>query len=548
MMRLIGVYVLAVSVYGACEGATAQDDVTEYSARASAAISRNDFDAARLAAVTEVRKACVLEALRRNSSLSSALGEKAAAVAQELQESHDAFLDAIRIENEEIVDGGRRYQIRAVGSVRMGAIRAVLLEKGLLDVFGAIRKPTVMVLVAERFQLRATGTRMTETKLIEMFRERGIDVIDPEQKKVLDLRNRLFAESEGDMQAALQAVTSFNADYLLWGEAAVTSSENLSGTDLKARYANLSLKLVEASSGRVIAVEQATANRKHLDELTGGNWALEEAVTKAGPKLADRFLAALREEFLSGVDVLVDLHGLEYEGQAADAESLFSKMPSAVSVFRKFYHGGVAQFDIRLKGGVGDFVSGLGREDLDGAPVETIERHSRYLRLARAGQREAAVADVQELQRKYLVAKYEQYDYEKLREQDAALAAKIQDALTSQKLTDAQRKQLDQTQKDLDARREEVGRRRKEAEEKQREFEQARAEYAQKQEEIRIAEETHELTEQRRQSLEREIETARIKEYIAQQNAGNAAANAAASGSSFWQAIGTATSAVGLML
>jgi hypothetical protein len=38
------------------------------------------------------------------------------------------------------------------------------------------------------------------------------------------------------------------ADYLIFGEAAVTSSGPLSGTDLKARYANLSLKIVESSS------------------------------------------------------------------------------------------------------------------------------------------------------------------------------------------------------------------------------------------------------------------------------------------------------------
>jgi len=110
--------------------------------------------------------------------------------------------------------------------------------------------------------------------------------------------------------SAAQAALSFQADYVLLGEAAVTSSAPLAGTDLKSRMANITLNLVEASSARVLATDIGSSNTKHIDELTGGNWALEDAMNQAGAAVIARFEAGLRQELLKGAEVVIELHGL----------------------------------------------------------------------------------------------------------------------------------------------------------------------------------------------------------------------------------------------
>lgn len=161
-------------------------------------------------------------------------------------------------------------------------------------------QPTLLVLVRERFEERGSGTRAAETRLIRCLRDKGFEVADPDQKKLLDLRNRLLAETSGDVQGATRAVTDLNADYLLVGEAAVTSSGPLGDTDLKARYASITLKVIESRSGRVLAIGSGEGKVKHLDELTGGNWALEEAADKVAKDIVAALEKILKDGMASG--------------------------------------------------------------------------------------------------------------------------------------------------------------------------------------------------------------------------------------------------------
>jgi len=243
---------------------------------AAVMIQGDDFDSARLAAIAEAKIQCVKKVLRSDVLETAEYRENAEKLETLFLNNPEPYIAQFTIENEEIIDDGQRYQVSVTARMLKSAMKVALVENGIGNVLSKEPMPSVMVLISERFETRVSGTRTAETRLVNLLQEKGFRVIDPGQKKLIDLRSRLFSAGSGNKEAALQAATSFKADYLIFGEAAVTSSGPLSGTDLKARYANLSLKIVESSSGQVIATESGQGKTKHIDELTGGSWALEE--------------------------------------------------------------------------------------------------------------------------------------------------------------------------------------------------------------------------------------------------------------------------------
>ena len=286
---------------------------------AAAVIQGNDFDGARLAAIAEAKTQCVKKVMRSDLLAPSEYRENAEKLETLFLNDPEPYIAQFIIENEEIIDEGHRYQVSVTANMLKNAMKVALVENGIGNVLSKEPMPTVMVLISERFETRVSGTHTAETRLVNLLQEKGFKVIDPEQKKLIDLRNRLFSAGSGNKESALQAATSFKANYLIFGEAVVTSSGPLSGTDLKARYANLSLKIVESSSGQVIATENGQGKTKHIDDLTGGNWALEEAANKVGPKVLEKFESLLKQELMLGAEIVVDILGLEYPSQAVQA-------------------------------------------------------------------------------------------------------------------------------------------------------------------------------------------------------------------------------------
>jgi len=440
---------------------------------AASVIQGDDFDGARLAAITEAKIQCVKKVLRSDVFEPGEYRENAEKIEKLFLNDPEPYIAQFTIENEEIIDEGQRYEVSVTAGMLKSAMKVALVENGVDDALSMEQMPTVMVLISERCETRVSGTRTAETRLVNLLQEKGFRVIDSGQKKLIDLRNRLFSAGSGNKEAALQAATSFKADYLIFGEAAVTSSGPLSGTDLKARYANLSLKIVESSSGQVIATESGQGKTKHIDELTGGSWALEEAGNKVGPKVLKKLESLLEQELMSGAGIVVDLYGLEYQRQIEEIETVLKRTNNVGSVFRRFYFSGVGQFEVKFKGTATELARALENTEIDGQLLKVIETLPRYLRVKRAGGEQVPSEDTREFFEKYLEEKYKQFDMERAREQDKELMEKINALAQSQKISHEQKKQLYAAQKEIEAKRNEAFYREKELEKRTKELKRA---------------------------------------------------------------------------
>lgn len=521
---------------GFCWPALGQDMVL---ARASAAevIKNNNLDASREAALAEAKMRCLKEVLKKDILKPDDYQKNQEMLEKTILANPDAFLARSDVENEEIIDDGQRYSVQVSARVRKGAINAALLEQGIGDPLALVPKPTVMVLIRERFETRVSGTRACETTVINLLQDKGFTVIDPEQKKVLDLRNQLYAQGSGDMSALLQTAMSFNADYLIQGDATVSSSAPLGGTDLKARMATVALKIVEASSGKVIAAASGEGNAKHLDELVGGNWALEDAGKAAAAQVISRFEKLLKDEALAGGAVLVDFHGLEFESQVQEAQKLLTDIENATAVVRRFSFSGMAEFVVKYRGETSQLTAALRNAEVDGKAVEVVEVFPRYVRLKRVGAPAVANVGSPELLRKYLEEKFKQFDMEKAREADAQLATKIAELNANTKINDEQKKQLAKAQAEIEQTRQEVAKSQKDLEKRTAEMNSAQAQKAEAErklaeanKKVEEAKSEHQASLQEASSqqavCEREVSNTGQRAYVAKRNHSNSRASA----------------------
>jgi len=505
-------------------------------AKAAEVIRANDLDASRLAAVAEAKRCCLKDVLSVEL-LGPANYQKHAQVLQTVfLEKPDPYLARFDIENEEIIDDGQRYQVTVAAKVRKSSVNAALAEKGIRDASEGALQPTVMVLVRERFETRVSGTRTAETLLINDLQAAGFKVVDPEQKKLIDLRNKLYAEATGNLQGALQTALSFNADYLIFGEVVVTSGGPLAGTDLKVRSANMSLRAVEASSGKIMVATRSEGKKRHVDELTGGNWAIEEAAAVASKEIAAKLKAILKQEqSTKGVEVVIDAYGLDFDSQAQDMAAALKKIENVSSVNCRFFYSGVAQFEVLYKGNTDGLAAALRQSEIDGQAVEIIEALPRYLRVQRQGSKRVAQESVEGVFNRYLQEKHKFFDAEAAREKDTELANKIKALAESKRINDDQKKQLYAAQKDLEKKREEAYYREKELQKRMEQARQAEEVCRRLDDKYQMLSRQLDSSEADKRQLQHDLEEARHARYTAAANARNASSSASSSGMEYVQ-------------
>jgi len=475
-MKLPLLLSLAGSLATSALAALVSDDCVSVKATVTVPIVRGDLDTSRQTALVHARRECVKTALNTKVLDPAAYAQNAAAIEQNLLQSPDAYVARCQVDSEDVVDDGENYRLTAVADVRAASLKAALVEQGFIEPVALADKPRVLVLIRERFDTRITGTRYCETQLARDLQQKGFKVVDADQKQILELRERTFAEVTGDRVALLKSATDFPADYLLVGEVAVTSSAPLAGTDLKGRFANLSLKIVDSMSGTVLATVTGEGRSRHIDELTGGNWAMDDALKAAGPELFSQFQAVLKQQITQGAPITVDFYGLDQPGQREQAQKQLAGVDRVAGVTRRFYVPGVTQFEVRFKGPASELSAALQKLAVDGQPVEVQDTTARCLRLSCGSP--ALKAGAEALLERFTAEKFKDFDTEKLRAADHDLIAQINELAKDTRVNDEQRKELYAARQAMEEKERELVRRTQELAQREQEAKTAGAEYA----------------------------------------------------------------------
>ncbi len=163
----------------------------------------------------------------------------------------------------------------------------------------AVTKPKVVLLISEQniegpqrsWWASEIDLSTTEAAVANILIDSGFEVLEPSVlSKVIkqDKAFRVIAPSEA---SSIKLGNLSKADYVVLGKAIASAGGKVPQSNMVSCFANITAKVIRVTDGKVIAYLDAAGSSAHLDVITGGR----EALNNAGQDLAIKIINALNK-------------------------------------------------------------------------------------------------------------------------------------------------------------------------------------------------------------------------------------------------------------
>lgn len=224
---------------------------------------------------------------------SSTMVENAMVVEDNIYSKAKGYIKNYSIVSEGEADGGLSYNVKVKALVRSGAIK-----EDMADIIRGAGNPKLMVLITEsNVGSSAIGgidaqLGTAENTIIEAMRNKGFDFVDPETAEKSIRRDKALAALDGDAQAAAFIGERAGAEVIITGKSfakeATVANDMLGG--MKSIQATVSVKAFNTDDGRILVSKVETGRAVHIEEITGGTKAIEQASAKLADYLAEEIV------------------------------------------------------------------------------------------------------------------------------------------------------------------------------------------------------------------------------------------------------------------
>lgn len=237
-------------------------------------------------------------------------------------------------------------------------------KKGILASQSEERKrsafPSVMVMVTEELSGQINNSPYSAAVINQTLLDNRFDVVDEKVVgKSIQHDQAVQALLNNDPHAAQAMALQYGSGMLITGRAVVQPSAMQSG-GMQSYGANITLKAIEADTGRVVAVVSADDNYPHVNMLTGSRKAVEGAAKKAAAGLIEQ-LSIDFETTSETVEVTVS--NITYTQLAVLKKILKRDFPELTAIKQKNFNGHVAKLDLTVEKSTAGFVDSLAMKD-----------------------------------------------------------------------------------------------------------------------------------------------------------------------------------------
>jgi hypothetical protein len=253
------------------------------------------------------------------------------------------------------------YKVILEATVTLGNLKNDLAAIGLL--MARKHKPRVMVLIAEQnigqqyfsywwgHQASETNLSITESVLVEKFREKDFNVVD-HAAKVRDIKiGKPYKVANLDDNTAVSLGNQYDAEVVIVGKALAKLVGSVMGTSMKSTQANMSARAIRTDNGAIIASANTHGAAVHIDEVTGGSNALKKAASDLASKLIDQIITTWGKEVSGTTMVQLTISGISsYQDFMKFKNVLQEQVRGVKGVYQRSINAGVAKIDIDIKG------------------------------------------------------------------------------------------------------------------------------------------------------------------------------------------------------
>lgn len=240
-------------------------------------------------------------------------------------------------------------------------------EVAVQTLLNAMNRPKIVFLIREDNLIDNTSTDFAETKLIQVFYDKGFDVVDRQMVQALEGRPEYSQAMAGDVTAAARIASQLGADVIVIGTAKISSGGKV--YNMVSGQADLNAKIIRTDTGEILAiVPQARGKKPHISASTAGISAVNEAAGVLGNDIIGQLIRKWSSQQANAINVFLVLTNAEFMDFMNMAAFLKSQsIPGIRNAFDKGLNNRVAEFQILYEGRSQELAMALTRN-----PPETV--------------------------------------------------------------------------------------------------------------------------------------------------------------------------------
>jgi len=162
---------------------------------------------------------------------------------------------------------------------------------------GSPNKAKVILLISEQniespqraWWASEVDLSVTEATVAQKLIEAGFEVLEPSALTKVIRQDKAFRMVDIQDSKSIKLGNLVKANYVIVGKAVASSGGNVPQSNMRSCFANITAKVIDVGSGKVVGYLDASGNSAHMDVITGGR----EALTNAAEDLAQKITGTL---------------------------------------------------------------------------------------------------------------------------------------------------------------------------------------------------------------------------------------------------------------
>ena len=183
---------------------------------------------------------------------------------------------------------------------RIILIFLLLLSPGFTNLSAKDLKTKVILLISEQniegpqraWWVSEIDLSTSEAAVARKLIEAGFEVLEPSILTKVIKQDRAFRLVNLSQGKSVKLGNLSKADYVILGKAIASSGSKVPQSSMVSCFANITAKLIRVKDGRVLVYLDASGNSAHMDVISAGR----EALNNAGSDLAGKIIEALKAE------------------------------------------------------------------------------------------------------------------------------------------------------------------------------------------------------------------------------------------------------------
>ena len=254
---------------------------------------------------------------------------------------------------------GNLYKVTIQAAVAAGNLKNDIQALGLL--MARKNMPRVMIMVAEQnvgmhyysywwgIKAGTADLSITENVLMEKLAQKGFHVVDHAiTSKTLEIKAPYKIESLSN-DAIRNIGNLYDADVVIYGQALSKLAGSVLGTSMKSSQADVSLRVVNTDTGRVIASSTHHAAAVHPNDVTAGAEALKLAAESIADQLLTQIVNQWSQDVGSGSLIRLVVSDIPSYNYLVKLKEMIQKRVRGVGgLYQRDFNAGTATLDVSV--------------------------------------------------------------------------------------------------------------------------------------------------------------------------------------------------------